>query len=95
MAMIVKNLYTGKVYEAIQFSYDKLKECEKFIREHRNVSITPIMPKIRVYGLTNPAAVTEISPSDFIIRTKTDKVPLYKVVSQRVLESNFDKFLCG
>ena len=88
--MKVKNKFTDVTYEAIQYSYEKFKECKDFIRENMNVSVSPIIPKMRVYGLTSYENITEINPTDFIIRTITDGLPLYNAVSKEIMENNFE-----
>ena len=88
--MKLKNKFTEKTYEAIQYSYENFKECKKFIRENMDVSINPIMSDMRVHGLMSYESITEIKPTDYIIRTITTGMPLYNVVSQKILESNFD-----
>ena len=86
--MKLKNKFTEKTYEAIQYSYENFKECKKFIRENMDVSINPIMSDMRVHGLMSYESITEIKPTDYIIRTITTGMPLYNVVSQKILESN-------
>ena len=88
--MIVKNKFTGKKYEAIQYLQENFQKCKDFIKENMDISITSIMPKMRVYGLKNHDTITEINPTDFIIRTITDGMPLYNVVSRDIMESNFE-----
>ena len=88
--MIVKNKFTDKKYEAIQYSYENFQKCKDFIKENMDISITSIVPKMRVYGLKNHKTITEINPTDFIIRTITEGSPLYNVVSKDTMESNFE-----
>lgn len=87
--MTVKNIYTNTIYEAIQYSYKKFLECKDFIRKNMDVSINQIIPSMRVYGLKSYESITEIEPSDFIIRTITDGIPLYNTVSKKIMENNF------
>lgn len=86
----VRNKFTDVTYEAIQYSYKKFHECKEFIRENMNISVSPIMPKMRVYGLISYESITEIDPTDYIIRTITDGMPLYNTVSKEIMESNFE-----
>ena len=88
--MKVRNKFTEKTYEAIQYSYEKFKDCKNFIRENMDISISPIMPNMRVYSLMSYESITEIKPTDYIIRTITDEMPLYNVVSQKIMNSNFE-----
>lgn len=88
--MVVKNKFTDKKYEAMQYSYENFQKCKDFISENMDISITAIMPKMRVYGLKNHEDITEINPTDFIIRTITEGSPLYKVVSKDIMENNFE-----
>lgn len=88
--MKVRNKFTEKTYEAIQYSYEKFQECKDFIRENMDISISQIMPNMRVYGLMSYESITEIKPTDYIIRTIVERMPLYKVVSQEIMESNFE-----
>ena len=88
--MKVRNKFTEKTYEAIQYSYEKFKDCKNFIRENMDISISPIMPNMRAYGLMSYELITEIKPTDYIIRTITDGMPLYNVVSQKIMNSNFE-----
>ena len=88
--MKVRNKFTEKNYEAIQYSYEKFQECKDFIRENMNISISLIIPNMRVYGLMSYESITEITPTDYIIRTITEGMPLYNVVSQEIMESNFE-----
>jgi len=88
--MKVRNKFTNRMYEAIQYSYEKFQECKEFIREKMDVSINPVEPKMRVYGLTSYNAITEIKPTDYIIRTITSGMPLFDVVSQEIMGSNFE-----
>ena len=83
--MKVKNKFTKKTYEAIQYSYEKFQDCKDFIRENMDVSISPIIPNMRVYGLMSYKPITEIKPADYIIRTITEGMPLYNVVSQEIM----------
>lgn len=87
--MKIKNIYTDKVYEAIEYSYEKFQECKKFVAEHMNVSISSIIPKMRAYGLRSYEPITEINPTEFIIRSITDGIPLYNTVSRDIMENNF------
>ena len=88
--MKVKNKFTDKVYEAIQYSYENFKECKNFICENMDISVVPIIPKMRAYNLTSYESITTINPTDYIIRTITSGSPLYKVVSQEIMNSNFE-----
>lgn len=88
--MVVKNKFTDKKYEAMQYTHENFHKCKDFIKENMDISITSIMPKMRAYGLKEHKAITEINPTDFIIRTITDGSPLYNVVSKNVMESNFE-----
>lgn len=88
--MVVKNKFTDKTYEAIQYSYESFQRCKDFIKENMDISVTCIMPKMMAYGLKNHNSITEISPTDFIIRTITEGNPLYNVVSKDIMESNFE-----
>ena len=88
--MKVRNKFTEKTYEAIQYSYEKFKDCKNFIRENMDISISPIMPNMRAYGLMSYESITEIKPTDYIIRTITDGMTLYNVVSQKIMNSNFE-----
>ena len=89
MVIMVKNLYTDKVYEAIQYSPGNAKECKDFIRENKSATFAHILPDMRVYRLSDPNSFVEIHPTDFIIKT-IGKKPAYKVVSQSIMENNFD-----
>lgn len=87
--MKVKNVYTDTTYEAIEYLSEKFQECKKFIADHMDVSISFIIPKMRVYRLKSYEPITEINPTDFIIRTITDGMPLYNTVSLDIMKSNF------
>lgn len=88
--MKVKNVYTDTIYEAIEYSYERFKECKKFITDNMDISISLIIPKMRMYGLKSYESITEIKPTDFIIRTITDGIPLYNTVSKDVMENNYN-----
>lgn len=88
--MIVKNKFTDKKYEAIQYSQEDFQKCKDFISENMDISIVSIMPKMMVCGLKSYETITEINPTDFIIRTITEGNPLYNVVSKEIMESNFE-----
>lgn len=90
MNMKVKNKFDGRLYEAIQYSYGKYKECKDFIEEYMDISICPIMPCMNCYGLTSYEDITIIKPSDFIIRSITDGLPRYNNVSEEIMISNFE-----
>ena len=90
MIFVIKNKFTEKEYEAIQYSQENFQKCKDFISEHMDISITSIMPKMRVYGLKGYKDIIEINPTDFIIRTITEGNPLYNVVSKDIMENNFE-----
>lgn len=87
--MIVKNILTGRIYEAVLYSYENFKACRDFIREYRNVSVYATLPNMSVYGLKPQERITHIKPSDYIIRTATGGAPLYNTVTAEVMERNF------
>lgn len=86
----VRNKFTEKLYEAIQYSYTNYEECKNFVLEHKNISIHIINPLMEIYGLTSYQNITKVNPTDFIIRTITDGMPLYKVVTEEIMKNNFE-----
>ena len=88
--MKVKNKFTERVYETIQYSYENYEKCKTFITEKMDISIHPIMPDMTCYGLKSYEDITRIKPSDYIIRTITDGLPLYNNVTEEIMKSNFE-----
>lgn len=85
------NKLTGKEYEIIQYNGNRQEVIEVigFIREHLSVPIRVVQPKVFVLGLEYENFDTEININDYLMRTKTNGMPSYRVVSKDIMEQNF------
>lgn len=89
----IKNLITEVEYEAIkyeEYNKEQVNKCKRFITEKLDLCVRVIMPNLHVFDLEQYGFESFIKPTDYIIRTITDGIPLYNIVSQEIVESNFE-----
>lgn len=85
----VRNIYTEKEYTAMQYSQycpEQLTQCRDFINSSR---IRVIMPNLYITDLERADHITEIKPTDYILREISNKNS-FRVVSQDIFRSNFE-----
>ena len=88
----IKNLITEVEYEAIkyeEYKAEQVNKCKRFITEKLDLCVRVIMPNLHVFNLEQYDYESVIKPTDYIIRTITDGIPLYNVISKEIMESNF------
>lgn len=88
----IKNLITEVEYEAIQYkeyNTEQVNNIKEFITENLDLCVRVIMPNLHIFNLEQYDYESVIKPTDYIIRTITDGIPLYNVVSKEIMESNF------
>lgn len=83
------NKITGIAYEAIQYT-GKTIEVINTIKKYINIPIRVVKPKMFTIGLVSPEIETEINIGDWIIKTVTDGEPLFDVISDEIMNSNFE-----
>lgn len=89
--MIIRNIFTGKEYEAIKYNQCNSKEVnkvKKIIFEKLNLPFRIIEPKLYFYGLSLVGMESEIKPTDYIIRGGIDH-NMYNVISEEIFKKNF------
>ncbi|MBQ4523413.1 MAG: hypothetical protein IJA10_10770 [Lachnospiraceae bacterium] len=89
----IKNLITEVEYEAIKYekyNTEQVNKCKRFITEKLDLCVRVIMPNLHIFDLEQYGFESVIKPTDYIIRTITDGIPLYNIVSQEIVESNFE-----
>lgn len=89
----IRNLITEVEYEAIkyeEYNSEQVEKCKEFITKKLDLRVRVIMPNLHIFDLEQYDYESVIKPTDYIIRTITDGIPLYNVVSQEIMESNFE-----
>ena len=89
--MIIRNIFTGKEYEAIKYNQCNSKEVDKvknFIFEKLDLPFRIVGSELYVFELRFIGMESKIKPADYIIRGGIDH-NMYNVISEEIFKENF------